>query len=83
VGRDPLGLAHKIRGHKGIMPLEELGFLIICFHGTNEANAKSILKRGFLPDTYFAAHLEDALEFGGNHVFEVAFQVPKAENRMK
>ena len=47
--------------------------MIICYHGTNEVNAKSILKRGFLPNTYFAAHLEDAIWYGGNHVFEVAF----------
>jgi hypothetical protein len=47
--------------------------LIICYHGTNRVNAKSILKRGFPPCTYFAAHLEDAVGYGGNHVFEVAF----------
>lgn len=47
--------------------------MIICYHGTNEVNAKSILKRGFLPNTYFAAHLEDAIWYGGKHVFEVAF----------
>jgi hypothetical protein len=47
--------------------------LRICYHGTNRVNAKSIVKRGFLPCTYFSAHLEDALGYGGNHVFEVAF----------
>lgn len=46
----------------------------IWFHGTNKANAESILKEGFRPDTWFAAHLEDALAFGGNHVFEVALE---------
>ena len=45
----------------------------ICYHGTNEANARNILKRGFLPGTYFASHLEDAIWYGGDHVFEVAF----------
>jgi hypothetical protein len=47
--------------------------LRICYHGTSKANAEGILKRGFLPYTYFAAHLEDAIGYGGNHVFEVAF----------
>lgn len=46
----------------------------IWFHGTNKANAESILKEGFRPDTWFAAHLEDALAFGGNYVFEVALE---------
>ena len=48
----------------------------ICYHGTNEENAKSILKEGFQPNTYFARHLEDALGSGGMHVFEVAFDDP-------
>ncbi len=48
--------------------------LIICFHGTNAKSANNILKTGFKPWTYFADHLEDALKFGGNHVFEVCFK---------
>lgn len=47
---------------------------IICYHGTNITKARKILKEGFRPRTYFAAHLEDALGYGGNHVFEVAFE---------
>lgn len=47
--------------------------LQIVYHGTNEANAKKILKHGFKIGTYFATHLEDSLGFGGNYVFEVAF----------
>jgi hypothetical protein len=47
--------------------------LVICYHGTTAANAKSILREGFKPGTWFARHLEDAIGFGGGHVFEVAF----------
>ena len=45
----------------------------ICYHGTDRAAAESILREGFRARTYFAQHLEDALAFGGLHVFEVAF----------
>lgn len=45
----------------------------ICYHGTNEGNAQSILKTGFRYGTWFAANLQDALAFGGPHVFEVVF----------
>ena len=45
----------------------------ICYHGTDEATAEVIMESGFLPMTYFALHLEDALGFGGEHIFEVAF----------
>jgi len=47
--------------------------LIICWHGTTEANANRILRRGFKEGTFFAMHVEDAFTFGGNHVFGVAF----------
>jgi len=47
---------------------------VICYHGTNAKNAKSILKTGFNKETYFARHLEDALGYGGSHVFGVVFQ---------
>lgn len=46
---------------------------VICFHGTSRANAKAIMLRGFRENTYFAKHLEDALEFGGSWVFQVCF----------
>lgn len=46
--------------------------MTIVFHGTNEDNVNAILANGFNSGTYFAAHLEDALEFGGSWVFEVA-----------
>jgi hypothetical protein len=45
----------------------------ICYHGTNEENAASILKTGFRYGSWFAASLQDALAFGGPHVFLVAF----------
>jgi hypothetical protein len=48
--------------------------MIIAYHGTDRARADSILLKGFRPYTYFAAHLEDALAFGGPFVFEVWFR---------
>lgn len=45
----------------------------ICYHGTSRKNARSILKQGFRPETWFARNLQDAVGFGGSHVFEVAF----------
>lgn len=50
---------------------------VICYHGTSQASAREILKSGFRPGTYFARHLEDALGFGGNFVFEAAFEEEK------
>lgn len=44
----------------------------IWFHGTDPETAEKIGRAGFRPGTYFAAHLEDALAFGGEVVFEVA-----------
>lgn len=52
----------------------------LCYHGTNQVNAKGILKDGFKKDTYFAIHLEDAIGYGGVYVFEVAYpwsKIPK------
>ena len=46
----------------------------ICFHGTNKRNAERILKQGFKAGTWFADHLEDALEYGGKHIFQVAVE---------
>ncbi len=45
----------------------------ICFHGTTKENADKILVEGFNVGTYFANHLECALEFGGEYVFFVRF----------
>lgn len=47
--------------------------LIIVYHGTDEEGSGKILKEGFSKGTWFAAHLEDAIEFGGSYVFEVVF----------
>lgn len=47
----------------------------ICYHGTTEENARCVLQEGFHADTWFARHLEDALEFGGEYVFSVEFDV--------
>ena len=53
--------------------LERVSAKCICFHGTDGKAAKSILGGGFKPDTWFARHLEDAVCYGGSHIFEVAF----------
>lgn len=45
----------------------------ICWHGTDEKAARSILKTGFRKDTHFAAHAEDALAMGGPFLFAVEF----------
>lgn len=49
----------------------------IVYHGTNKANAQSIVKNGFRPGTYFGIHQEDALGYGGNYLFEVAIESDK------
>ncbi len=49
--------------------------LQIVYHGTNSRSAKCILKTGFRKGTYFAAHLEDAIGYGGMYVFEIAYPV--------
>ncbi len=49
----------------------------ICYHGTNRRKANSILELGFNPDTWFAEHLEDAIGYGGMHIFEVEFEKDK------
>lgn len=42
------------------------------YHGTTKENHDKILRSGcFQAGTYFAKHLEDALGYGGLHVFEV------------
>lgn len=50
--------------------------MTICYHGTDPCNFDSIMREGFRYDTWFAAHLEDAIAFGGLLVFEVAFDDP-------
>jgi len=47
----------------------------LWYHGTNKESASKILKNGFKEGTYFARHLEDALGFGGEYVFEVALKL--------
>lgn len=48
----------------------------IWFHGTKTKRAAlAILRQGFHAETYFSAHLEDAVMFGGPYVFEVAMDV--------
>lgn len=50
----------------------------IGYHGTNKEHALQIIENGLAPDTHFARHLEDALEFGGSWVFKVSFkQIPE------
>lgn len=48
--------------------------MVILFHGTSEANSKEIFLSGFKEGTYFAKHLEDAIEYGGPYVFWVFFE---------
>ena len=49
----------------------------ICFHGTDLIASLTILRSGgFAIKTWFAQHLEDALEFGGPYIFGVAFDNP-------
>ena len=55
--------------------LERVQAKCICYHGTDEKASEFILKEGFKPDTWFARHLEDAIGFGGSHIFEVMFNV--------
>ena len=52
----------------------------ICYHGTNKEAAESILKEGFRAGTWFAANLQDALGFGGKHIFRVVFPFKEAPN---
>ena len=54
--------------------------MTICYHGTDEACAKSILVDGFELGTYFAKNLADSIGFGGEWVFEVMFYQDEIEN---
>ena len=42
---------------------------MLVYHGTNQANALSILDSGFRKGTWFAPGLDSALAFGGEYVF--------------
>jgi len=50
------------------------GPLRIYYHGTSIDNLETIRTHGFQAWTYFADHLADALEYGGELVFEVVFE---------
>lgn len=54
--------------------------MLICFHGTTKENAEKILAGGFNIGTWFALHLEDALKFGGDYVFQVEFDKGRFSN---
>lgn len=49
---------------------------IIWFHGTTRIAALVVEQEGFKEGTWFAAHMEDALEFGGPIVFSVKVTFP-------
>lgn len=52
--------------------------LQICYHGTpTKIIAKKIMKEGFKIGTFFAKHLEDAIGFGGVHIFQIEFESAK------
>ena len=48
-----------------------MGKQTVWFHGTSPENADLIEKSGFREGTWFSAHMEDAIEFGGPCVFWV------------
>lgn len=49
---------------------------VICYHGTKAEAAVAIQQKGFRPWTHFARHLENAIDYGGLHVFDVVFDDP-------
>ena len=54
--------------------MDKKGIKIPCYHGTNtKKNQQLIIKNGFKDGTYFARHMEDALEYGGEYIFTVYF----------
>jgi len=55
----------------------------LWWHGTTTECARVILREGFRKGTYYAAQLEDALKFGGPHVFTVAFSVNRRAGAVK
>jgi len=44
----------------------------IWFHGTDRFASQAISEQGFRAGSWFAKSLQDAIEFGGEYVFEVA-----------
>ena len=50
---------------------------MICYHGTTKERAEKIMADGFMPDCWFARHIEDAYKFGGNYIIEVDFEPRK------
>ena len=54
---------------------------VIYYHGTKVDNYVQIIQEGFRPGTFFARHLEDALEFGGSVVFRVVFSKEEVANQ--
>jgi len=70
---------------RGVKMAKKEGKLQIVYHGTDEATAKKILKKGFNPGTFFALHLEDSVGLGGNYIFEVAVEsasLPKPSKKL-
>lgn len=54
--------------------------LRIWFHGTDKETAEKIARDGFTAATTFSPHLEDALAFGGNYVFEVGLDLAEPKS---
>ena len=52
---------------------------VVAFHGTSKWNVAAIRRGGFKKKTYFAYHMEDALEFGGSHIFGVEFSSDRSK----
>lgn len=50
----------------------------IWFHGTDWRSALKIQRDGFRAGTWFARHMEDAVEFGGDCVFWVKVRFSRA-----
>jgi hypothetical protein len=50
----------------------------VWFHGTSPENAAIIERDGFKEGTWFARHMEDAVEFGGPVVFFVGVRFSEA-----
>ncbi len=46
---------------------------VVAFHGTNAEAAGKILVEGFRKETFFAFRAQDAVGFGGPHLFVVGF----------
>ncbi len=53
----------------------------IWYHGTHPVAAASILVTGFRAGTYFAKCFQDALAFGGLHVFGVELDKSKINRK--